>query len=191
MSKQPQPIEKLFKPGEFSIDVTRLMLNSLPLERVKVACGINRYMHKQVCDDSFWILYYERMFLGPKPKFEERDLKKLKNKITKLFYYLLKHNKEKYAIIIYKKYKDYIDINGSYNYPIKISLSKGYSELLELLLKDPRLNREAYEFEKELLEDLESDINETKEAEIEFTRQLLSSSGRNVSYIEDIIKKYY
>jgi len=133
-------IEKLFKSGEFSIDVVRIILNKLPLERVKVVCGVNKYMNQQVCNDSFWLLYYERMFLGPKPKSTEDELKKLKPKITDLFFYLLNNEQVKYSIIIYKKYKDYIDITRNKNEAIRMASDKGYSELVELLLKDKRVD---------------------------------------------------
>jgi len=140
MDKLPISIEKLFKKGELSIDVTRLILNTLPVERVKNICGVNKYMHQQVCDDSFWALYYENMFLGPKQKFEERDIEKLKEEITYLFFYLLDHNEPKYAVIIYKKYKDYIDIAKANNYAIRWASKNGQTNVVELLLKDERVN---------------------------------------------------
>jgi len=197
MSKLPPSIENLFEKGELSIDVTRLILNRLPPEQVKVACGVNRYMYNKVCNDSFWILYYENKFLGPKPKFgerdleklkfeitdlffclleydkpkyaeiiykkyknyidiarnklenmflgpkqkfKERDLEKLKKEINNLFFYLLKHKKEKYAIIIYKKYKNFIDIARNDNEALRLVEKYGYFELLGLLLDDVRID---------------------------------------------------
>jgi len=174
-----KPIDKLFKPGGFSIDIVRLILNKMTPEIVKAISGVNKYMNKKVCNDNFWVLYYENMFLGPKPKFRQRDSEKLKTEITGLFFYLLKHHLEFYSnrnqkrsniskyklelksynkingpqkqvnnkhnlerciVIIYKKYKKYININQDNNKAIRLASKKGLTNIVELLLNDSRID---------------------------------------------------
>jgi len=108
----PRPIQKLFE-GEFSVDIVRLILNQLPLKQVQVACSVNKYMNQKVCDDSFWLLYYENMFLGPKPRFKsEKELNNWfsskQEQIRDLYFYLFTKERVEYAAIIYKKYKKYM-----------------------------------------------------------------------------------
>jgi len=134
-------LEDLFKGDKVSIDIVRLIVNRMSVKKAKITCSINQYMNKKVCNDSFWLQYYENMFLGPKPsQFKDRDHEKLQIEITDLFFYLLKHKKVKYAIIIYKKYKKYIDIARKKNKAIRLSSKNGYIELVKLLLNDNRVN---------------------------------------------------
>jgi len=137
--KELNIVKSLFE-GELSPDITKLILMNKEVKEVKAACSTNKYM-KKLCDDRFWLQYYQIQFLGPKYyELNEDQLEKIEKKITDLFFYLLKNEKEKYTIAIYKKYKPYIDVARNKNEAIRLASKNGQVEVVKELLKDSRVN---------------------------------------------------